>query len=73
MGVSVLQIERIKKISFGITLFIVLTLIAAVAAVYAADTPGIDDDTVITAEQAGSLAPSEGDYGWDSRGAVFRY
>ena len=41
--------------------------------VSAADTPGIDDDTVITVEQAGSVAISAGDYGWDSRGAVFDY
>ena len=73
MGVSVLQIDRIKKISFGITMFIILVLIAAAGIAYGADTPGIDDDTVITVEQAGSLAPSEGNYGWDSRGATFRY
>ncbi len=73
MGVSVLQIDRIKKISFGITMFIILVLIAAAGIAYGADTPGIDDDTVITVEQAGSLAPSEGNYGWDSRGAIFRY
>ncbi|MBO7531746.1 MAG: hypothetical protein J6T50_08085, partial [Lachnospiraceae bacterium] len=44
-----------------------------VTIVYGADTPGIDDDTVITVGQAGSLAPSVGDYGWDSRGAAFTY
>ena len=54
-------------------MFIILVLIAAVGIAYGADTPGIDDDTVITVEQAGSLAPSEGNYGWDSRGAIFRY
>lgn len=40
---------------------------------FAADTPGIDDDTVITVEQAGSIATSSGLYGWDSRGAVVNY
>lgn len=39
----------------------------------AAETVGIDDDTVISVEQAGSIASSAGDYGWDSRGAVVGY
>ncbi len=39
----------------------------------ASSTPGIDDDAVITVEQAGSIAASKGIYGWDSRGAIFRY
>ncbi len=73
MGVFILQIDRIKKISLGITLFLILVLITTATIVYGADTPGIDDDTVITVGQAGSLAPSVGDYGWDSRGAVFTY
>lgn len=38
-----------------------------------ADTAGIDDDTVITVDQAGSIAASVGDYGWDSRGAIVDY
>lgn len=33
----------------------------------------IDDGTILTVEQAGSIAPHSGDYGWDSRGAQFLY
>ncbi|MBO4415804.1 MAG: hypothetical protein J5824_07475 [Lachnospiraceae bacterium] len=33
----------------------------------------IDENTIIRAEQAESIADHIGDYGWDSRGAYFRY
>lgn len=52
---------------------VVLTVLITVMCTLGASVIGIDDDTVITVEQAGSIAPSSGDYGWDSRGAVVAY
>lgn len=56
-----------------IIFLIIFILLPKAIPAFAAGTVYIDDDSVITVEQAGSLAPNEGDYGWDSRGAQINY
>ena len=72
MGVYILQIRGLIK-AVSVLLLMIVLMASGQTTVFGAQTPGIDDDTVITAEQAGSIAVSVGDYGWDSRGAVFDY
>ena len=54
-----------------ICLAMILSLFKPAYPVFAGST--IDNNTVIRTDQLGSVAGHAGDYGWDSRGAVFRY
>ncbi|MCR5323596.1 MAG: DUF5704 domain-containing protein [Lachnospiraceae bacterium] len=71
------QLNMILMIITGLVIFAALFVFMAVFGESASSIrvkgAVIDENTVIRAEQAESVADHIGDYGWDSRGAYFKY
>ncbi len=66
--------RRVLKTVMGMTVMILTVLsIMIMSNNQAKAGNSIDSNTVISVEQAGSIAGHVGDYGWDSRGAYFTY
>ena len=69
-----METRKIIRIIMAMT--VVLSTVLAIAAMGNNEVmavSSIDENTVITVEQAGSIADHIGDYGWDSRGAYITY
>ena len=71
--------EQLNMILMMITGLVIFTALFVFMAVFGESTSSIhvkgaviDENTVIRAEQAESIADHIGDYGWDSRGAYFK-